>query len=154
MPTDWTSPEGRAELRRLLKGGTAGPWRSTWTDELVEEEATIIVSESGDSVVAAMWWDGPWMAITEPDAALIAAARNALPALLDRVEALEAAGFAHESTAAALVSHIHINLELARWYLEAIDRERNPDGYGIQDETELDRRVAHCRAILGLETEK
>ena len=70
-----------AELRRLHEEATPGPWESS------------IAGIEGDNYVAGT---GPWHRVTfnecasQYDAALIAAMRNALPALLSIAEAAEA----------------------------------------------------------------
>jgi hypothetical protein len=75
------------ELRQLLAAATAGPWERG--------------SDGGDIIYGAEWQGSPVHVAGVPfrpgdkrvaaDAALIAAAREALPALLDEVEALTSA---------------------------------------------------------------
>ena len=67
-----TTPITPAELRRLLAEALLGPWRATGEFITTPGEAPVFVHY-------------------KEDAALIAAAVNALAGLLDRIEALEAA---------------------------------------------------------------
>lgn len=67
-----------ARLRELLAAATPGPW------ETAERSDTINVQAGQRAVARCQRKAGVWR-----DAALIVAAVNALPALLDRIEALE-----------------------------------------------------------------
>lgn len=75
-----------AEMRELEKRATPGPWRSDDPDnpEDVESDTNFVAT------VHCVGIDGPW-----PDRDVIVAARNALPALLDCVGALEYIGELH-----------------------------------------------------------
>lgn len=82
-------PTVTAELRKLLEEGTPGPWMVA--DRSVREHGAEVASiESGVSVVRPL--DDSLIEPGDPkaDAALIAAAVNALPMLLDVVEAARA----------------------------------------------------------------
>ena len=89
------APEALAELRRLLADGTPGPWSTVsgagnvW--HFRDEGAPIVVA-------------GHQRTPRVPDALLIAAAVNALPALLDAAEERDA--LAAERDAAIDVAHL------------------------------------------------
>ena len=89
--TDWTTtPEMQAELRRLLDAATPGPWSSHDHGFPGQDEPSSIVIYSGERFdweevthgESAVAWTG-WDSQEASDAALIVAAVNALPALLD-----------------------------------------------------------------------
>lgn len=77
-----------AELRRLLAEGTPGPWQvstpetKAWGAEIATVETDILVTRPDDDSLIEP-------GDSETDAALIVAAVNALPALLDVVEAAQ-----------------------------------------------------------------
>ena len=84
------------ELRRLESQATPGPWAESWTQDAPDAETAIWSTAPGLSaedraIINASWYDGPIVELTKPNAAFIAAARNALPALLDEVARLRAA---------------------------------------------------------------
>ena len=83
-----------AELRRLLAEATPGPWHrgTTRTYGIYSADAD---PEDQRTVATVPHWDGsshltPIDSRGDADAALIVAAVNALPDLLDRIDALEA----------------------------------------------------------------
>ena len=84
------TPETLAELRRLLDAATPGPWSSHDHGFPGQDEPSSIVIYSGERFdweevthgEAAVAWTG-WDSQEAIDAALIVAAVNALPALLD-----------------------------------------------------------------------
>jgi len=76
-----TRPDIEA-LRRLLKEATPGPWRACAWDPM--ERPHVHYDKPGERVCRP-----PDVPLTSADAHLIVAARDALPALLDRIEALE-----------------------------------------------------------------
>ncbi|MDA8311464.1 MAG: hypothetical protein M0Z46_12795 [Actinomycetota bacterium] len=88
-----------AELRELTRAATPGPWRPTTPDptvlDLLAESWSSANGEEVADFPGASWPQGPaWVDCTDTglffdpaDAALIVAMRNALPALLDVVEA-------------------------------------------------------------------
>lgn len=88
------TPAEMAELRRLHEAGTPGEWRAnkavTWcggTRRVVEH----YVHRDGDDVsIAAEIADPVTGEMSEDNARLVAAARNAIPRLLDLVEQLRA----------------------------------------------------------------
>jgi hypothetical protein len=76
----------RTELRKLIEGATPGPWEAD--DQLFDVVAgnTIVIQSDRTGV-------------RSEDRALIAAARNALPALLDALDAaVEAIEYAHRTS--------------------------------------------------------
>lgn len=78
--SDPTTPEGRAELRDLLRRTTPLPWSAQ-------------PGLNGRDDVRARWTGGPTVVVAQvsrvrPDAELIVAAVNALPALLDEIDRL------------------------------------------------------------------
>jgi DNA repair exonuclease SbcCD ATPase subunit len=107
---DPITPELLAELRRLEKAATPGPW--------TDEESRVHVPK-GD---VATCDDVNHIADSEANAALIAAARNALPALLDHIETLTAeldivtaqAVFHKQAAEAADGQLVQLRAELAR----------------------------------------
>jgi len=88
MPTDIPA------LRELLAKATPGPWRSTWDDPVPEgrcesiEDWNVIEGPDKSLVVGMVVYDGHWPACTKENAALIVAAVNQLPSLLDELEGL------------------------------------------------------------------
>ena len=109
------TPEQREpydELRALDAKATPGPWEVT-----AEDWATI--SSGPDAVVMSYAADlacegcgdpahgAPEVVIGAEDAALIAAMRNALPALLDALAAAEARASLWKETARHLTRHMH-----------------------------------------------
>jgi hypothetical protein len=76
-----------AELRRLLAGATPGPWRSR---SRAHENDIVIGSELMPVIAELRSRETSAMLRTPADGALIAAAANALPELLDVVEAAQA----------------------------------------------------------------
>jgi len=88
-------PADVATLVRLLEAATPGPWLSLWDDANTRQGAgdldnAVIETEAGEFVVGIHWYDGPNIACSKPNAALIVAAVNALPQLLARLAAAEA----------------------------------------------------------------
>jgi len=78
-PYTLSTPEGRAEVRRLVEAATPGPWEHR------------VAGIEGDSYIAAT---GPWKRLrsseqVHEDAALIAAAPTLLLAALEEIERLE-----------------------------------------------------------------
>ena len=83
---DPITPEEIAELRRLHAAATCVPW---WSDSLSRETGAVITSHKG-WIAELCWRDlGTWPA-EDGDLKLAIAARNALPRLLARIDALEA----------------------------------------------------------------
>jgi hypothetical protein len=81
------------ELERLLKAGTPGPWEAmigTQAGTFLRAPNAIIKNDRGPSYATEILSDEDYDT-KDADAALIVAAINALPGLLDRVERLEAA---------------------------------------------------------------
>lgn len=74
-----------AELRRLLAKGTRGPWLQ---GTHVDEPRALVSIEALDVSLLGTDADGMAVVEDEADAALICAAINALPDLLDEVERL------------------------------------------------------------------
>lgn len=96
------SPHDIAELRRLLTMATPGPWYLTGAPWFTSVYGVLAGSPDGNVgylIADCDDWGGPRdeydgpakLADKAADAALIVAAVNALPALLDRVKRLEAA---------------------------------------------------------------
>lgn len=79
MPANPT-PEELAAWRALCEKATAGPWTS--------EGLCLSDSSRGTFISDEQFY--PWVAWTEADAAFCAAARTALPRLIDALEASEA----------------------------------------------------------------
>jgi len=75
------------ELRKIVEAATAGPWSNPWDLDEDDEKANGIWAPT-KQVVGVAWYDGAHLAFLKEDAAFIAAARTALPALLDFVEAV------------------------------------------------------------------
>ena len=129
------------ELRELLEKATPGAWayelngpKESYWRPLLDFYRPL---ETGNERAVTGWPEGR-LCIAEPDAALIVAAVNNLPALLDRIEALEEAvtvttdalekAFCHDETSAdALLQEIkegrwngvRAHIELNRQLLEA-----------------------------------
>jgi hypothetical protein len=82
------------DLRRLLEAATPGPWE--W-----DGEGTLVSTGVAD-VVLWVSSDGTEVESVNADAALIVAAVNALPGLLDRLELLEAVAVAAQAFVSAL----------------------------------------------------
>ena len=82
MGTIDLSPEGRKKLRGLCDGATAGPWVLPFEDGALTADGT--ESLLGLDV------DGMAIVARRADAEMIAEARTALPACLDRIEELGA----------------------------------------------------------------
>ncbi len=106
-----------AGWRRLAEAATPGPWASMWEDETgpEEQDAPVIVStgvalDEDKAVVGVQYYDGYWAACTRPNAAFIASAREAVPALL---AALDEARAAHAETLDRL-AEAEANLEAER----------------------------------------
>lgn len=87
------------ELEALCAAATPGPWRSTWSDPPNESDLdeTIVESMAPDLprpvdrfVVGSLWYDGPHTGCSEPNAALIAESRTAIPELCAEVRRLRA----------------------------------------------------------------
>lgn len=79
-----TTPEKRAELRRLADAATPGPWEAESYD--TDGWRGVIWGDTGAEGAPRLGADMPLA-----DAKFCAAARTAVPALLDEVERLEAA---------------------------------------------------------------
>jgi hypothetical protein len=76
-----TTPEQRAEWRRLVEGATPSPWRA--------EYGRVRYWDAAGTLTVASTADGERLTPrSDPDAAFIAEARSALPLLLDEVERL------------------------------------------------------------------
>lgn len=82
---DWTSLEGRAELRRLLARAAAPPW-----DLEMLSLGRVEIRCDGDSTLLSLVATLGGGTRNMADAELICAARSALLALLDALEAAEA----------------------------------------------------------------
>ena len=85
---DLSTREGRDQLRALTDAATEGPWEAGeprgWGDN--DEPQSDIATPAGP-----LTWDDHSGEVFKPaDAAFIAAAREALPQLLDEVERLSA----------------------------------------------------------------
>jgi len=97
MTHDIATPEGRAELRKLCEAATSGPWKDIQDGYGLGRHPYISVDSPSGAIIDVMTRarlpftrqevDVPH----EANAAFIAAAREALPAALDRLDALEAA---------------------------------------------------------------
>lgn len=95
MPNPTPAPDVAA-LRALADAATPGPWEALPDDFLPERCGGIVAGERQPDQEN---WERPSIVVTDSgyypprmnDAAFIAAARTALPQLLDRVEALEEA---------------------------------------------------------------
>lgn len=98
--SDFTTPDGRAELRKLAETATPGPWH--WDDHRVPtlygrggtpgvyvwEAEVLEASHNGEcGCRAACTLE---LEVTPPNAELIVAARNALPTLLDALDRVQA----------------------------------------------------------------
>lgn len=99
-----------AELRGLLEAATPGPWACNeepegWMPHEGRVWATGMPHDLADEVADTL---------DHRDAAFIAAARNALPALLDRLEAAEATEKDAARDYGAMVSVAALSLALAR----------------------------------------
>lgn len=117
------------ELRALERAATPGPWKAeTWYGEVDGEFAAVgphhqpqPVGEDGDYED-----DGPTGTVAmraEADAALIAAARNALPHLLAIAEAAQTYRYgAHDCNEAALIVAVDAAL-VAGLFGEVVKRE-------------------------------
>ena len=81
-----THPIDTEALRLLADAATPGPWHYIPGDHDLAS-AGIDITAEGDSLT---WDDHSGEVFTHPDAEFIAAAREAVPALLDRIARLEA----------------------------------------------------------------
>ena len=126
--TDWTTarvtPEMQAELRRLLERATPGPWHA-WDRGIGYEVHTEV---EHNPIRCDPLNSGFRETFGGPDAHLIAAAVNALPALLDAADALRAE-LAHmteaRNNARAEVERLTAMVEAVREYAAA--RQANID---------------------------
>lgn len=75
MTRDWTTPEGLAELERIEKAATAGPW-------VFDPKSTYprVATAEGDDI----FWEDEWgyKSHSPGDGPFVAAARTAIPQLL------------------------------------------------------------------------
>jgi hypothetical protein len=72
------------ELRKLLASASPGPWA-------VSDCGEWVVADNGQATICKMpWWPMELQTEKDANAALVAAAVNALPELLDRIAYLEA----------------------------------------------------------------
>lgn len=90
-----STKQQRDEWQRLSDAATAGPWGAEFktTDEMEGEEyiySTTAAPENTRTVVGCGWYDGPHLLLRENDADFIAAAREAIPVLLQDVATLTA----------------------------------------------------------------
>lgn len=81
--TDPITPDERAEWRALADAATEGPWRRGWYAGVVEPKSRLMTAHDGYNHCLAEY-------LTEADAEFIAAARTAVPRLLDALDAAEA----------------------------------------------------------------
>ena len=86
------TPEYLAELKRLCDEATPGPWvkDGEWVvPEGFDNDAWVTGDEDCPMPVVGMWIHDNELLITGKDARFIAAARTAIPALIQHVERLE-----------------------------------------------------------------
>ncbi len=85
------TPGALDEIERLEKAATPGLWKVDYKDHGGGEEEFIVTDHKGDNseteyidhiVIGAGWYDGPHLMCRENDGNLIAALRNAAPALI------------------------------------------------------------------------
>jgi hypothetical protein len=69
------------EIKARAEAATPGPWKPGG-------DCNAIVDVNGRFVIAASWYDGPFLYITEEDAEFATAARTDVPALLGEVDRL------------------------------------------------------------------
>lgn len=91
-----------AEVERLDREATAGPWHSTWNDPQDAHDENLVIRSSAEGldaepnivpqrmVVGLAWYDGHNTVCREEDAAFIAAARIGWPRAVADVRALRA----------------------------------------------------------------
>lgn len=139
MTPDPTTPEGRQELRRLSDRATQGPWRA---GQRKLRNRPPVDTHPGLTVICA---SAPGQGVftehrsgTSPasDDAFIAAARSALPAALDHIDALEA-------RMKEAVGH-HVDQEIAlQAKINALTAERDALKAAV---ARLEQRAASARA--------
>jgi hypothetical protein len=86
------TPEQRAELRRIADAATSGPWeiQGPWPEVTLYQYQDEEDPRAPNKIASLGECRGHDNVKDDPDAAFIAAARTALPALLDEVDRLEA----------------------------------------------------------------
>lgn len=104
------TPSRRQELRALCDAATPGPW---WPRDATRRGT--VESHCGHVCTAG------FLETCEPDAAFIAAARTAVPELLDEVEKWQ------HAEAAAVDAHIAMGAELLGWKQRADAAEKERD---------------------------
>lgn len=114
------------DLRAKLAGGTPGPWETDIQPGHQDDVLTSWITDDGGRLVIAEH--------AGPDAALIAAAVNALPALLDELERLRTVTDEQVEAAAKAI------------YDEAT--ALRPDAWDLEDEGERAWWRGHARAVL------
>lgn len=80
------------DLCRTYAAGNTEPWHDLWDDPrhldpATMQEAPIIESAGGESVVGAIWYDGPWVMCKREDVQSIIAIHNAFPLIAEVVRA-------------------------------------------------------------------
>jgi len=148
---DFTTPEGRAELRKLVERATPTPWATKReqtqyghvTHVLSTRESELRPGLTGQEVIAAN--------AAGFDAELIAAAVNALPALLDAAEKLErATEDAHDHWQAAANQVVTRYLARAEAAEAALDRVRalSEEGKGWGGSDAIEEFILRLDEIL------
>lgn len=114
-----------AHLRRLLADATPGPWRNVWggKTEIGEESAIEADAADGWPVVGTIWHDGPRLALTKENCALICAAITHLPALLAAVDQAARLKAALRPLAAVSLEALDIEQDCRRTVLWRHDEE-------------------------------
>ncbi|MDV2474219.1 hypothetical protein F8M49_30010 [Rhodococcus zopfii] len=141
MTADPSTPEGRAELRALCDKATEGTW-AIWRDLdhqgfiTIGDEAGVLTDEKPYTEEC-----NPTAHVyIEPDAELIVAAVNALPALLDQLDAVFSKLVAEESLVEVLRTQV-------RAYQQVYERDE-PRNRGADGITGLIHRANRAEAAL------
>ncbi len=111
QPVDCVTPAELDELERLANAATPGPWQNVaWKhdDDDPPWDMPIIAGPGDEVVVGLLYYDGHHACCNEPDAALIAAARAAVPKL---IAALREAWAEHVSLSAMHATYVKANTE-------------------------------------------
>lgn len=141
-----TDPVDIIELRALLEKATPGPWVIARPEQKGEDwPHGIIVAATARGL--GIYASGDTATFPSADRAMIAAARNALPALLDEIEALKHDNGRYVTIASDLATEIERLREALRnavGYLEADDAEERPDARNIRR-----KLLLQCHAALG-----
>lgn len=128
------TPEDRARLRDLTSQATPGPWR--------------VHDEAYDGMILAVGADEETVYATDADMALMGAARTAIPAILDALEAAYEIIARQERT---IEGHENVDAvglrrraEQAEAQVQAVRELHNADGFQWVGFPRADKREVYC----------